>query len=268
MPKFISRTLVSPVTRVLVALLLVFVAPLDASQLAKLVGVQKTYTVDYLVVAGGGGGGANITGSGQLGAGGGGAGGFLTGSMTIISGISVPIVVGAGGIIGANGANSTAIGILATTVVGGGHGASYVALGATGGSGGGNGGDSNSAGAAGTPGQGNASGTTDAVSNSGSGGGGAGSAGVQGGPGLGLSNSLSGSAVTYAVGGFPNVGGLQTTPGSGGQGGNGDSSVSTDGLDGIVIIRYVGPRRATGGSYVFSGGFSIHTFTTNGTFVS
>jgi hypothetical protein len=31
-------------------------------------------------------------------------------------------------------------------------------------------------------------------------------------------------------------------------------------------VRYLGAQRATGGSYSSAGGYSIHTFTTSGTF--
>jgi hypothetical protein len=38
------------------------------------------------------------------------------------------------------------------------------------------------------------------------------------------------------------------------------------GGSGIVIIRYVGSARATGGTITTSGGYTIHEFTTSGTF--
>jgi hypothetical protein len=38
------------------------------------------------------------------------------------------------------------------------------------------------------------------------------------------------------------------------------------GGSGIVIVRYLGAQRATGGTVTSSGGYSIHTFTTSGTF--
>jgi hypothetical protein len=40
------------------------------------------------------------------------------------------------------------------------------------------------------------------------------------------------------------------------------------GGSGIVIIRYSGSQTAGGGNYSSSGGFSIHTFTGDGTFRS
>jgi len=63
-------------------------------------------------------------------------------------------------------------------------------------------------------------------------------------------------SVTYAVGGSG------TTPGSGSTGGD----PSTNGYDGIVIISYLGPQRATGGNVTSAGGRTIHSFTSNGTF--
>ena len=41
-----------------------------------------------------------------------------------------------------------------------------------------------------------------------------------------------------------------------------------NGGKGIVIIRYSGSQAAGGGNYSSSGGYSIHTFTGDGTFVS
>jgi hypothetical protein len=38
------------------------------------------------------------------------------------------------------------------------------------------------------------------------------------------------------------------------------------GGSGIVVVRYLGAQRATGGTVTSSGGYSIHTFTTSGTF--
>jgi hypothetical protein len=38
------------------------------------------------------------------------------------------------------------------------------------------------------------------------------------------------------------------------------------GGSGIVIVRYSGAQQATGGTITSSGGFTIHTFTSSGTF--
>ena len=119
----------------------------------------------------------------------------------------------------------------------------------------------------------------------------------------GLASSISGSSVTYAGGGgggyawesgltpYPGgTGGLgggsrgagnglntvNATANSGGGGGGGCYEDlmgvgqvvrgSSAGGSGIVIVRYLGPQRATGGTVTSSGGYSIHTFTTSGTF--
>jgi hypothetical protein len=41
----------------------------------------------------------------------------------------------------------------------------------------------------------------------------------------------------------------------------------SSGGSGIVIVRYLGPPRATGGTITQSGGYTIHTFTTSGNLV-
>jgi hypothetical protein len=38
------------------------------------------------------------------------------------------------------------------------------------------------------------------------------------------------------------------------------------GGSGIVIVKYAGSQRATGGTVTSAGGFTIHTYTTSGTF--
>ena len=39
-----------------------------------------------------------------------------------------------------------------------------------------------------------------------------------------------------------------------------------DGGSGVVILRYAGSQRGTGGTVTSSGGFTTHTFTSSGTF--
>ena len=132
---------------------------------------------------------------------------------------------------------------------------------------------------------------------SGGGGGGAGSVGgnaaggTGGSGGSGLSYSISGTSVTYAAGG--GGGAYNGTGGSGGSsiggnGANGSGSIAGSGVNGtgsgggaggypsyrsgaaggsgIVIVRYPGSQRATGGTVTSVGGYTIHTFTTSGTF--
>ena len=91
------------------------------------------------------------------------------------------------------------------------------------------------------------------------GGGGSDNSGASGGSGGG------GSAATYnaynAQSGSPNTGG-----GGGATGGGGGTGTAGTGGSGIAIIRYSGSQAAAGGNYSSSGGFSIHTFTGDGTF--
>tara|TARA_Y100000004_G_scaffold197013_1_gene269279 strand:+ start:466 stop:2160 length:1695 start_codon:yes stop_codon:yes gene_type:complete len=216
-------------------------------------------SVTYLMIAGGGGGGAGMTGSSWA-AGGGGAGGLLTGTSSLSAG-TFPIVIGQGGsgqtasdtAQGADGGDTTFNSLTAT---GGGGGGSRTITGANqsiqngrnGGSGGGVSGvnptetDNYTAGT-GVSGQGNNGG--DGHEYGGNGGGGAGavggvatsksqingvySAGADGG--AGTSNSITGSAVTYAGGGggggadnnsASSQTGLTSPGGTGGSGGGGD----------------------------------------------
>lgn len=235
---------------------------------------QGLRQVDYLLAGGGGGGGGAVNGS--IGTGGnGGGGGLLQGSVQISAG-AYPIVVGLGGTgssinvvaNGGNGGNSTAFGL---TALGGGGGSAPGGNGFPGGSGGG-GGNTDSgttSGGAGTAGQGFAgAGGGAGVGNSGAGGG-AGGAASGGTAGPGVASSISGSSVTYCAGGQGLVfgGPGPTTPGTGGYYGRGDANngISSDGGPGRVIIRYPGGPRATGGTITSVGGYTIHTFTTNGT---
>ena len=255
-------------------------------------------TVEVLVVAGGGAGG-NGTGSGYE-SGGGGAGGLIySSSHSITPGSAITVTVGAGGASAtsstpaANGANSV---FGALTAIGGGGGATAPAVGSSGGSGGG-GSHNQTGGGSGTAGQG-FSGATPAQGSSGGGGGGAGGPGkstssnADGSGGIGLPFSISGSLQYYAGGG----GGSRHTDVSGGLGGGGAGvSLSAGyangspggtntgggggganqpatntgggaGGSGIIIVRYPGSQRASGGTVTSVGGYTIHTFTTSGTF--
>ena len=173
----------------------------------------------------------------------------------------------------------------------------------SGGSGGG--GAYNAGGASATSGQGFAGGYGAAnlglpnPSDSGGGGGGAsrngtngqGSSGGGGAGGDGMTLTISGISTTYAGGGAGatndmNVraiggsggGGDGGTPaskngdngtantGGGGGGGNGGGGNSGAGGSGITIVRYPGLPAATGGTITYLNGYTIHTFTTSGTF--
>lgn len=255
------------------------------------------YSANYLVVAGGGGGGGYNNG------GGGGAGGQLSGITSFNSGSSYSITVGAGGAggntstgKGATGSNSVISTLL--TAFGGGGGGGFDGggggtAGLSGGSGGG-GGLPSAAGGSGTSGQGNAGGTAVALAAGGGGGSTAvGANGVTttgGAGGAGTANSISGSSVTYSGGGG---GSGQTAGGAGGSGGGGAGNVASSGVSGtantggggggvyggasnsggaggsgIVVISYAGAQRGTGGTVTSSGGNTIHTFTSSGTYTA
>jgi len=214
---------------------------------------------------------------------------------------------GAGGVgvtYGSNGTNSSGLTI---TAIGGGVGGAYGgSSGVSGGSGGGGGTPSGSGGSA-TSGQGYAGGTGTAyasnASAAGGGGGGAagigspGSGGTGGTGGTGSAYTISGASVYYAGGGG---GGGYNSAGPGGSGGGGSGAVGGGGANGssgstntggggggavgnnsapgnnngggggsgIVILSYLGPQRGTGGTVSSSGGSTIHTFTSSGTYTA
>jgi hypothetical protein len=225
--------------------------------------------VEYLIVAGGGGGGAAGANSFES-VGGGGAGGMLPNTGTpgtfAATASSYTIAVGTGGaggtttVQGGNGGNSSISGAGAPAVaIGGGAGGSQNAyfLGLSGGSGGGQGGPVGAI-PAGTAGQGN---DGERAQDPGGGGGGAGQAGGangQGRGGDGVTNAITGTAVSYAGGGSgtavwsgaPNLvggvgGGGESRGNATGQagaantGGGGGAGAVTGGAggDGVVILR-------------------------------
>ncbi len=157
----------------------------------------------------------------------------------------------------------------------------------------------------GWPGQGNdgGSGSNEAGVYGGGGGGGAGAVGGKGSPtkggdgGSGVSNAITGTPVLYAAGGGGGAFlGLAPARGLGGAGGGGNggagsaaniiqptagqngtgsggggqrSNASTTGGaggSGVVIIRYQGTPRSTGGVITQAGGYTIHTFSTPGNY--
>ena len=260
------------------------------------------YSVNYLVVAGGGGAGFSTS---NTSAGGGGAGGLLTTSTTLSSGTAYTVTIGAGGAgatsnsAGSNGGNSV-ISTIATAIGGGGGGYGLAGSAAANGGSGGSGGGSLQSGTpgSGTSGQGFAggSGNVNAPNWGGGGGGGAGAVGGNGSPttggngGIGLSSSISGTSAFYAGGGGgasagggivgsggsggggaganTAVGGVPGTANTGGgAGGTGAANINgSSGGSGIVIISYLGSQRGTGGTVTSSGGYTIHTFTSSGTY--
>lgn len=220
------------------------------SLLAGNAGYQTTSpsTVEYLIAAAGGGGGAGD-------AGGGGAGGYRTSnSFAVTAGVALTVTIGAGGaaasyspgpwVSSTNGTDSVFSSITST---GGGRGGSLIDganlnSGNNGGSGGGQGRPGyGSAGTGNTPStspsQGNNGGNgTGAALYKGGGGGGSSSAGSGATAGAGTSNSISGSAVTYAAGGAGDAIYNSGTPATVNTG-NGGPGAGTGG-SGIVIIAY------------------------------
>ena len=230
--------------------------------------------IDFIIIAGGGGGGRGGAGGGTRfngAGGGGGAGGLISGSTTLYKGV-YQVIVGDGGDAGSvskatNGETSSFLGL---TAIGGGAGGDAgdrdipncsIGSGSDGGSGGGGGtwttlwGCDTSEGVAG---QGFAGATA------GGGGGAAGSPNptTDGGPGV---TWVSGSTI-YARGGFLGGSTIQNvTYGSGGRGANAfllPYAFADPGIEGVVIIRYPGPQRASGGSIIVTetDGYTYHTF--------
>jgi len=192
------------------------------------------------------------------------------------------------------------------TATGGGYGGNRGAAGGSGGSGGGGGVTgvpvNPQSGGSGTSGQGNAGGSSAAVPGGygrGGGGGGKGEAGSTDGVGEGGDGINWKSLGTFYAGGGGG-GGYNATGGGGGDGGGGaggssagggtanpgiagtanrggggggagaegfpDPRASGAGGSGIVIIRYSGSQRGSGGTVTSSGGYTYHTFTSSGTF--
>jgi len=267
--------------------------------------ISDRYSVEYIVVAGGGGGGR---GRGGGGGGGGyrasitgessGGGSSAEAAITVTPGTPYPVTVGGGGLggpssdtKGSNG-NDSAFSTI-TSLGGGAGGAAYQTLTSnTGGSGGGGagqvtGGYSNSGGS-GTAGQGYAGGNTPSYNDvNGAGGGGAGAVGTYLTGGIGVASSVTGSAV-YRAGGGGGGGDNAAGPGGNGGGGAGSTGAATNGTtntggggggsiynntagtggSGIVILRYLGAQRGTGGTVSTVGSYTVHTFTGSGTFTA
>jgi len=245
-----------------------------------------SFSADYLVLGGGGGGGAysSPAWSGYP-AGGGGAGGYRAGTISLTSGNTYTIVVGAGGssspnLVG-NGSNGSQSSFDTVTANGGGGGGYAGPVGGQGNAG--NPGASGGGGGRGQPG-GSATnfpgplaqgfpGGPGVPANFGAGGGGAGGVGSPGATnpapgGIGLSNSITGSPVVYATGG---PGG----PGSAGGNGTGDGgSAFNPGGPGAVILSIPTPNYpgsapgATVTTPPAAPGKTILTFTSSGTYTA
>ena len=236
------------------------------------------------VIAGGGSGGARThsDSQGYHAGGAGGAGGYIYNASYTLPAGTYSVTVGSGGTkVTADDTNGNAGGNSVfndQTAIGGGRGAGLeYTTGGNGGSGGGGSQTGSEPGGTGTVGQGNTGGTGNDGAGYGGGGAGAGSSASGQSAGSGTANSISGSSVTYCVGGVGGGGGpgfqtSGTTYGSSGGGKNrddGDYSGNAGGVNGVVIIRYATAQfgSCTGGTITTSGTDTIHTFTSSGTFI-
>ena len=87
-----------------------------------------------------------------------------------------------------------------------------------------------------------------------------------GGGGSSSDNSIYSGIGGIGGGGSAEQSGEANTGGGGGSGGL-PTNIGGTGGSGIVIVRYPGPQKATGGNTITStGGYTIHTFTSSGTF--
>jgi hypothetical protein len=217
------------------------------------------FTMEYLVVAGGGSGG-NFN---NQNTGGGGGGGALTSSFTYSGSSPSSYTITVGGAT----SPSEMVGVASTT--GGGTG-----RGGSGGSGGGA--DQDGGFGSGIPGQGYPGGPNQNGNSNGSSGGGGWleqPSYVSGGQGL--TSSITGASVIYAMGGSgTNNGSARSNPpgqggyGSGGQGARFGGGGRQGGFAGVVIVAYPGTSALfTGGSVSTTSrtGYVVHTFTSSGT---
>lgn len=211
-----------------------------------------TYTtsVTYLIVGGGGGSGGGFdTGGG----GGGGAGEVVTGTFSVVGGTTYTVAVGDGGAAGVSIRSP-----VSETSGGAGDSSSFASITAAGGSGGfgsrnqtdgsGSGGAQVVAGSGGGAGRGGGA-TGGGGGGGGNGGAGGSKSGATGGAGgAGVSNSITGSAVTYGAGGAGATGGTTNAGvagtnnrGNGARGGGGGAGAQMNGAKGgtgYVALRY------------------------------
>lgn len=243
-----------------------------------------TPLVDALIIAAGGDWGSREF-EAAVSAAGGGAGDMIEVSDHVVDVGSYSIVVGlAGTTQGQNGGNSTALGY---TAVGGGKGSNGGSTNGSNGGSGGAGGESASGGSKTGNGFGNNGGKganpSGASRPSGGGGGGAGGAGGNGGVnggngGAARYNSITGTSRPYCGGGnggrahgiTSSVGVLPDSDyGRGGTCNGVGTGWAKTAQNGVVIIRYRTKgkiKEATGGTKTVVGDYTIHTFTSNGTF--
>jgi len=257
-------------------------------------------SIEYLVVGGGGGGGFDGAGGGGGGQVKTGSMTLNAGSYAVTIGTGGANATSVGSQ-ASDGGTTTFNTPTPISSIGGGGGGSKQANGRPGANGGGAGHHANTIRTGGTSSVGGFSGgnngPTTATSGSGGGGGGgaagSGSVGPAGNGGAGVASSITGTLAYYGGGGGggshnglgTGIGGI----GGGGTGGRGNSPLATAGSpntggggggagvadgtnpgrpggSGVVIIRYAGTPVATGGIITQNGGYTIHTFNSNGTF--
>jgi len=259
--------------------------------------IGPVYVANILVAGGGGGGGGSSLSSLSAIGGGGGAGGlYVSNTLIMMSGLEYAVVIGSGGaggtqtVAGSPGSNTTFTGQVSAsayrlfsntiTAIGGGGAQSYTGSGRVsiqndGGSGAGGTYAFGSVGGRGSGlqpsslwgGLGNQGGLGSSGGSAG-GGGGAGGVGFNGEAGAGYSSTITGTSVTYCRGGDTNNG-VPTTWGGGGGGRNaGSGGNGISGNNGIVIIAYNGPQRGTGGTVSTNSTYTVHTFTSSGTYIA
>jgi len=272
------------------------------------VNYSLAYTLEYLVVAGGGGGAGGWGGLGGGGGGAGGYIASSVSVLQGINSYSITIGSGGAGAqsqnatLGGNGTNSS-FGSLTTCIGGGGAATWSLSQSSSGGSGAGASYSTGSPGS-GTSGQGFGGGLGSA--GTGAGGGGGGGALNQGGNGSSTAGGAGGNGAQwlngtyYAGGGGGGVISNQTigagglggggnggrapdagvtpvsgSPGSANTGGGGGGAANNsashfggNGGSGVVIVRYLGSQKGTGGTVTSAGGYTYHTFTTSGTFTA
>jgi hypothetical protein len=191
--------------------------------------VETAGLADVLLVGGGGGGGQ----SDQNRGGGGGAGGFWS-EMMYLPDRTIAVSVGSGG--GSQTPGGATILARVAATPGGGSGKSNTGLGEPRGASGG-GGRFGGSGAPGIAPYGNGGGQSTGYNSPGAGGG-AGSAASNETPGIGRVSSITGSDVTFAVGGAIGTGSSATAnTGNGGAGAPSNSTNGGAGGSGIVIVR-------------------------------
>jgi hypothetical protein len=239
---------------------------------------QPPLFIEWLLVGAGGSSGRYD--GGAFDTGGGGAGRFLSSSVSITP-QEILVAIGIGGaaitsgrLTGNDGQSSiVSINEVLYIAPGGGGGGSWNSTGNSSGNGraGGSGGgpseegNGNNSGGSAVEGTGLAGFGNDGLNDGGSVNG---PAQAGGGAGTGAGGRAWVDGVTYCIGGAaPSSSDPQgTTAGCGGKGVIGGNN-SNAGKDGIFIIRYAGSQKATGGTITSSGGYTYHTFTTDGEFL-